>query len=103
MNKIIEILEEIKKYYSQPIIKAQYEGAEAIQAGIDAIKAIKEAKDTPKTIVDKYADLMLPPKERLDELEWMIKQSFAKVIQERDKLKAKLADKGDFRLDGERI
>ena len=33
-------------------------------------------RDRAKIIVDKYADLMLPKEERLNELEFMIREAF---------------------------
>ena len=42
-------------------------------------KLVKTPRDIAKTIVDNFADLMLPKEEALKELEFMINQRFAQL------------------------
>jgi len=49
MNNTIEVLQEIRKYYAQDIIRGTETGSkrfEAIDKAIDALKALESAEET---------------------------------------------------------
>jgi len=76
MKSVREILEDLARHSHQAKgTNSYYPIVEKALSEIDAYRKSKVPKNIAKIIVDKFADLMLPEKERLNELEFMITQA----------------------------